>query len=56
MTMNQSQRIPVIGIGPDGAAGLSVRSRELLGDAEMVFGSDALRLLPELAAEPRRDR
>ena len=44
-----SQKIPVIGIGPDGAAGLSVRSRELLGAAEMVFGSDAaLRLLPEL--------
>lgn len=46
------QKIPVIGIGPDGAAGLSVRSRELLGAAEMVFGSDAaLRLLPELSAE-----
>src|SRR5262245_48720587 len=51
--MNSSpQKIPVVGIGPDGAAGLSVRSRELLGAAEMVFGSDAaLRLLPELAAE-----
>jgi precorrin-6B C5,15-methyltransferase / cobalt-precorrin-6B C5,C15-methyltransferase len=46
------QKVPVIGIGPDGVAGLSVRSRELLGCAEMVFGSDAaLRLLPELAAE-----
>jgi precorrin-6Y C5,15-methyltransferase (decarboxylating) len=45
-------RIPVIGIGPDGTAGLSVRSRELLGAAEMVFGSDAaLKLLPELPAE-----
>jgi precorrin-6Y C5,15-methyltransferase (decarboxylating) len=42
----------VIGIGPDGVAGLSVRSRELLGSAEMLFGSDAaLRLLPELSAE-----
>jgi len=47
-----TQRIPVIGIGPDGTAGLSVRSRELLGAAEMIFGSDAaLRLLPDLAAE-----
>jgi precorrin-6B C5,15-methyltransferase / cobalt-precorrin-6B C5,C15-methyltransferase len=47
-----SKKIPVIGIGPDGAAGLSVRCRELLGAAEMVFGSDsALRLLPELSAE-----
>lgn len=50
--MHPPQKIPVIGIGPDGAAGLSVRCRELLGAAEMVFGSDAaLRLLPELAAE-----
>src|SRR5262249_5805287 len=46
------QKIPVIGIGPDGTAGLSVRSRELLGAAELIFGSDAaLRLLPELSAE-----
>lgn len=46
------QKIPVVGIGPDGAAGLSARSRELLGAAELVFGSDAaLRLLPELPAE-----
>src|SRR5690349_14874315 len=52
MTFIPPQRIPVIGIGPDGTAGLSVRSRELLGGAEMIFGSDAaLRLLPDLAAE-----
>lgn len=45
-------KIPVIGIGPDGAAGLSVRSRAVLAEAELVFGSDAaLRLLPELTAE-----
>jgi precorrin-6B C5,15-methyltransferase / cobalt-precorrin-6B C5,C15-methyltransferase len=45
-------RIPMMGIGPDGTAGLSARSRELLTSAEMVFGSDAaLRLLPELSAE-----
>lgn len=45
-------KIPVLGVGPDGAAGLSARSRELLASAELVFGSDAaLRLLPELAAE-----
>ena len=55
--MSPTQKIPVIGIGPDGAAGLSVRSRELLGAAEMVFGSDAaLRLLPELSAERVADR
>jgi precorrin-6Y C5,15-methyltransferase (decarboxylating) len=47
-----TKKIPVIGIGPDGAAGLAMRCRELLGAAEMVFGSDAaLRLLPELTAE-----
>jgi precorrin-6Y C5,15-methyltransferase (decarboxylating) len=45
-------KIPVMGIGPDGTAGLSVRSRELLTSAQMVFGSDAaLRLLPELSTE-----
>lgn len=45
-------KIPVIGVGPDGLAGLSTRSRELLTSAELVFGSEAaLRLLPELTAE-----
>jgi precorrin-6Y C5,15-methyltransferase (decarboxylating) len=45
-------KIPVIGIGPDGAAGLSARSRAVLAEAELVFGSDAaLRLLPELTGE-----
>ncbi|HEV3385873.1 MAG TPA: precorrin-6y C5,15-methyltransferase (decarboxylating) subunit CbiE [Gemmata sp.] len=45
-------KIPVMGVGPDGTAGPSVRSRELLSSAQMVFGSDAaLRLLPELSAE-----
>ena len=45
-------KIPVIGIGPDGTAGLSGRSRDLLAAAELVFGSDpALRLLPELTGE-----
>jgi precorrin-6Y C5,15-methyltransferase (decarboxylating) len=45
-------KVPVIGIGPDGLAGLTARSRELLTAAEMVFGSESvLRLLPELAAE-----
>jgi precorrin-6Y C5,15-methyltransferase (decarboxylating) len=45
-------KIPVIGVGPDGAAGLSPRTREVLAGVELVFGSDAaLRLLPELVAE-----
>jgi len=45
-------KIPVIGVGPDGTAGLSARSRETLAAAELVFGSEAaLRLLPELPGE-----
>lgn len=45
-------KIPIIGIGPDGLAGLSERSRESLTKAEVVFGSEpTLRLLPELKAE-----
>lgn len=45
-------RIPIIGIGPDGLAGLSPRSRDLLVSAEVLVGSEgALRLLPELEAE-----
>ena len=47
-----SAKIPIVGVGPDGLAGLTVRSREALLAAEVVFGSDAaLRLLPELTAE-----
>ena len=47
-----SGKVPVIGIGPDGLAGLSPRGRELLLAAEVVFGSDGtLRRLPELTAE-----
>ena len=47
-----SAKIPIVGVGPDGLAGLTVRSREVLLAAEVVFGSEAaLRLLPELTAE-----
>jgi precorrin-6Y C5,15-methyltransferase (decarboxylating) len=45
-------KVPIIGIGPDGLAGLTQRSRESLQAAEVVFGSEAaLRLLPDLPAE-----
>src|SRR5207248_2722794 len=45
-------KVPIVGIGPDGLAGLTARSRELLLAAELVFGSESvLRLLPELTAE-----
>jgi precorrin-6Y C5,15-methyltransferase (decarboxylating) len=45
-------KVPIVGVGPDGLAGLTSRSRDLLSAAEVVFGSDAaLRLLPELNAE-----
>lgn len=50
--MSSLEKIPIVGVGPDGLAGLTRRSRELLTNAEVVFGSDAaLRLLPELTAE-----
>jgi precorrin-6Y C5,15-methyltransferase (decarboxylating) len=49
---NAPAKIPIIGIGPDGISGLSIRSRDLLTSADLVFGSEAaLRLLPEIAAD-----
>lgn len=48
-------KIPVLGIGGDGAAGLTARSRDLLATTDLVLGSDgALSLLPELRAERYR--
>jgi precorrin-6Y C5,15-methyltransferase (decarboxylating) len=45
-------KVPIVGVGPDGLAGLTIRSREHVTQAEVVFGSEAaLRLLPELSAE-----
>src|SRR5262245_43362796 len=46
--IKSDERVPVIGIGGDGAAGLASRSRDLLARADLIFGSDsALSLLPE---------
>jgi len=48
-------KIPVLGIGGDGAAGLTARSRQLLAEAELVLGSDnVLSLLPDLKAQRYR--
>jgi precorrin-6B C5,15-methyltransferase / cobalt-precorrin-6B C5,C15-methyltransferase len=45
-------KIHVLGIGPDGLAGLTARARELLTGAELVLGSEhTLGLLPELKAQ-----
>jgi precorrin-6Y C5,15-methyltransferase (decarboxylating) len=45
-------KIHVLGIGPDGLAGLTARARELLAGAELVLGSEhTLGLLPELKAQ-----
>jgi len=45
-------KVPIVGVGPDGLAGLTLRSRELLTQAEVLFGSEAaLRLLPDVPAE-----
>jgi precorrin-6Y C5,15-methyltransferase (decarboxylating) len=42
-------KIHIIGIGSDGVAGLTVRARELLDDADLVLGSEqTLALLPDL--------
>jgi precorrin-6Y C5,15-methyltransferase (decarboxylating) len=50
--MTPAGKIPILGVGPDGLAGLTARSRDWLTAADVVFGSDAaLRLLPELTAE-----
>jgi precorrin-6B C5,15-methyltransferase / cobalt-precorrin-6B C5,C15-methyltransferase len=47
-----SSKIYIVGIGADGLAGLSVRAKELLTSAEILFGSEGvLRLLPEVNAE-----
>ncbi len=52
--MTHTGKIPILGIGPDGLAGLSSRSTNLLQQAAVVYGSEAaLRLLPDLAAERR---
>ncbi len=51
-THTTAGKIPIVGVGPDGLAGLTVRSRDLLSGAELLFGSEpVLRLLPELSAE-----
>ncbi len=51
--MDETQpRIEIIGIGTDGLAGLTARARELLLQADLVLGSEAvLRKLPGLTAE-----
>ena len=47
-------RIHIIGVGPDGTAGLTSRARELLTAADVVFGAEAvLALMPELHGERR---
>lgn len=45
-------RIHIVGIGNDGAAGLTARARDLLGTAQVLVGSEhTLKLLPDLKAE-----
>jgi precorrin-6Y C5,15-methyltransferase (decarboxylating) len=49
--VTEPARIPIVGVGPDGLAGLTALSRQRLAAAEMLYGSEAaLRLLPELTA------
>jgi precorrin-6Y C5,15-methyltransferase (decarboxylating) len=45
-------RIHIIGVGSDGLAGLTSRARDLLLEADLVFGPEAvLKTLPEVRAE-----
>jgi precorrin-6Y C5,15-methyltransferase (decarboxylating) len=47
-------KIHVIGVGSDGLAGLTARARELITEADLLFGSDqVLDLLREVRAERR---
>jgi precorrin-6Y C5,15-methyltransferase (decarboxylating) len=51
MAPNES-KIPILGIGGDGVAGLTARARELLGSAELLLGSDnALNLVGTVRGE-----
>jgi precorrin-6Y C5,15-methyltransferase (decarboxylating) len=50
-----SAKIYVVGVGSDGLAGLTARSRDLLAAADLILGSEqALQLVPELRAERLR--
>jgi precorrin-6Y C5,15-methyltransferase (decarboxylating) len=45
-------RIHIVGVGSDGLAGLTARARDILQNAEVVFGAESvLEQLPELRAE-----
>jgi precorrin-6B C5,15-methyltransferase / cobalt-precorrin-6B C5,C15-methyltransferase len=45
-------KIHILGVGSDGLAGLTGRGRELLGQADVLLGSEhALSLIPELKAQ-----
>jgi precorrin-6Y C5,15-methyltransferase (decarboxylating) len=45
-------RITIVGVGGDGLAGLTARTRDLLQSADLLFGSDAaLALVPELPGQ-----
>jgi precorrin-6B C5,15-methyltransferase / cobalt-precorrin-6B C5,C15-methyltransferase len=51
---NSEPRIHIVGVGSDGLAGLTARGREVLAQADVVFGSDnVLDVLPGLKAERR---
>jgi precorrin-6Y C5,15-methyltransferase (decarboxylating) len=50
--MANADKIYVIGIGSDGSAGLTLRARDLIAGADMLFGSESiLDLVPEAAGQ-----
>jgi precorrin-6Y C5,15-methyltransferase (decarboxylating) len=47
-----NSKIYILGIGADGIGGLTLRARELVTGADLVFGSESvLRLLPDISGE-----
>ncbi len=50
--MANADKIYVIGIGSDGSAGLTLRARDLIAGADVLFGSESiLNLVPEAAGQ-----
>ena len=50
--MANPEKTYIIGIGSDGSAGLTLRARDLIASAEVLFGSEAiLNLVPEASGQ-----
>jgi precorrin-6Y C5,15-methyltransferase (decarboxylating) len=55
VTTPTDAKVPIVGVGSDGLAGMTARSRELLMNADLLLGSEAvLKLVPEPTGERQR--